>query len=198
MLVAGAALASPRVPTPVLDLDEVHAGARVTVRWKALPASVEELEILLSIDGGRTYSLRVSPEIAGCEDEYVWTVPNVSATDARIRIRARIDERETEGPPSPSFTIVTDFRKPREAWLFREEGEPEPAEPAPPPSSLASRRGGPELGRGESTTAIEAPDRGAHAVRSAGPFVPAIAASCHGRDGGELSHAAPRFHPLRN
>src|SRR5438046_691846 len=59
-----------------LPARELRAGEVLELRWSELPARVEEMEILLSVDGGRRYGLRVSPEcdpLTGC---FRWRVPN--------------------------------------------------------------------------------------------------------------------------
>jgi hypothetical protein len=111
------------IPIPILETPgEVRAGDRVLVRWGRFGRDVEELELLLSIDAGRRYTIRISPELEGAENRYVWRVPNLGAHDARVRIRARLDGREVNGRPSASFTMVQDRGRPRERWLFDEGG----------------------------------------------------------------------------
>ena len=50
----------PSLPTPLLPADTVRAGERVVVTWKPT-GLVEECELMLSVDGGRTFPLRISP-----------------------------------------------------------------------------------------------------------------------------------------
>jgi hypothetical protein len=108
------------LPAPVVETRAMRAHEVVHVRWTPLD-DAEELELLLSLDGGRTYPVRVSPELEGDETGYHWRVPGLSAPAARIRIRARIGGREVNGPPSDAFAIVSD---PDEApeWVFHESG----------------------------------------------------------------------------
>jgi hypothetical protein len=91
---------------PHLSASTVNAGDVVEIVWNDAGPAVDELELLLSVDGGRTWPLRVSPELGGREVVYRWKVPNLAAPNARLRIRAHLEGREVEGPPGASFTIT--------------------------------------------------------------------------------------------
>ena len=112
--------AGPNVlPTPVMDCDEVHAGQRVMVRWRSLAGQAEELELVFSLDDGRAFDVRVSPELSGDECRYQWRVPNVGVRCARMRLRARIGGCERSGPVSPEFRIVPDPLDTPGLWVYR-------------------------------------------------------------------------------
>ncbi len=83
----------------------VRAGEMVEIHWSAPGSTVDELEIQLSLDGGRHYNLRISPELDPRVGEFVWRVPNLASGDARVRLRYSRDGREIEGEPSPPFRI---------------------------------------------------------------------------------------------
>lgn len=141
---AGPAAANPAVPpVPTLECgDRVVAGQLVTVRWNAVGFDVEELELLLSVDGGRSFPLRVSPELEAGEGRYAWKVPNLGANEARIRIRARIAGREVEGPAGPAFRILAALGRPSRCWLFHENGWWGEATPdSQEPGSMGPARG---------------------------------------------------------
>lgn len=187
------------IPVPVIDAgQEVRAGQSVVVRWKALGPDVEELELLLSIDGGWTYPLRISPELAGAENRYVWRVPNLSARDARIRIRARIDHREVSGFSSVSFSIVRNAALPPERWLFHESGWWGHHHESREASGFATR------GRPASLSVTEPMPQTHSPVRT---FLPSPPARFQPRSltrpvgvphvAGHSSHFASRFTPLR-
>jgi hypothetical protein len=91
-----------------LDLPpaEVRAGEVITLRWSDPGPGVEELEILLSLDDGRTFPLRVSTELDAGERSLRWRVPNLPSGAARLRIRAGVAHEEVEGEPTPAFRIV--------------------------------------------------------------------------------------------
>jgi hypothetical protein len=187
------------IPVPVIDAGhKVRAGQSVVVRWKALGPDVEELELLLSIDGGWTFPLRISPELAGAENRYVWRVPNLSARDARIRIRARIDHREVSGFPSASFSIMRDAALPPERWLFHEGGWWGHHHESREARGFATR------GRPASLSVTEPMPQTDSPVRT---FLPSPAARFQPRSltrpvgvphvTGHSSHLASRFAPLR-
>lgn len=108
------------LPVPDLAAEVVRAGERVVVHWNPVGTRVEEFELILSFDGGRTWTLRISPELHPGKDRYEWDVPNLAADQARIRIRARIDEREVWGPEGAPFRMVSSSNRPKEQWLFWE------------------------------------------------------------------------------
>ena len=125
------AAGSPRLVTsgPLLG------GQMVDIEWTPTGPGTEELELLLSLDGGRTWRVRVSPELPGESVRYRWRVPNLAAADARVRLRVRRDEREIELPASESFVIESNSALPIDHRLVSEgswwDGFDEPGEPAP-------------------------------------------------------------------
>jgi hypothetical protein len=84
----------------------VYAGDLVEVRWTALPDTVNECELLLSLDGGREFSVRLTPQLGRTTRELSWRVPNLPALRARLRLRVGIDGQEIESSASSGFTIV--------------------------------------------------------------------------------------------
>jgi hypothetical protein len=121
---AAIALAAPAradAPSPLVQPPaEVRAGEVIELRWHDLPATVEELEILLSVDGGRHFALRVSPELEARERVYRWRVPNLATSDARLRIRMGTREGERETAPTRAFRIIAREDAPIERILFHE------------------------------------------------------------------------------
>ena len=108
------------LPAPSVAAEQLRAGQRVIVRWSPIGPEVEEFELILSLDGGRTWSLRISPELHRDQHRYEWDVPNLGAEHARIRIRARIDQHEVWGPEGAPFRMVPSTNRPKERWLFWE------------------------------------------------------------------------------
>jgi hypothetical protein len=82
------------------------AGQLLDVRWSSLPDDVEEMELLLSIDGGRSFVLRLTPQIDPRTGSLGWVVPRVAAAAARLRIRFGRHGEEIEGEPSAPFSIA--------------------------------------------------------------------------------------------
>src|SRR5216117_3562217 len=64
----------------------VRAGQLIDLHW-APTDSVSELEILISLDGGRHYSLCISPRLDPTSCHYLWRVPNLGDTPLSMRIR---------------------------------------------------------------------------------------------------------------
>lgn len=111
----------PRLPVPVLEGPAVAvAGERRAIRWRTPGPEVEELELLLSLDDGRRFVLRVSPELHGAENHYEWQVPNLASAHARLRLRMRIAGREIESDIGEPFVIEADLGRPIERDLVHE------------------------------------------------------------------------------
>lgn len=83
----------------------VSAGQTVVLRWSGLPAEVEELELVLSLDGGESYHVRVSPELEARELEYRWRVPDLPTRHAKLMLRMGGEEGERLGALSREFRI---------------------------------------------------------------------------------------------
>jgi len=108
-----ATLATPSAAAAGPDLrlmplpGQVRAGQTVDLQWSEAPREVEELEIVLSLDDGRSWRVRVSPELESGTVHYRWRVPDLPAERARLRIRAGDDRgHEWEGAPGEAFEIV--------------------------------------------------------------------------------------------
>jgi hypothetical protein len=177
----------------------VHGGQSIEIEWAPVGAGPEELELLLSLDGGRTWRVRVSPELPGETVRYVWKVPNLAVADARVRLRVRVDGREIELPPSESFAIESDPDREPERRLVSEgpwwEGFEGPGEA---PTELAGN-GGPSLTAAHAVTASEEAPRIVLPARNAGRGLlpPSISASA-GDIPPSIPTAATRNQPLRN
>ena len=172
----------------------VRAGQWVYLRWERT-GRVSELEILLSRDGGRTYTECVTPELDPDRQHLLWRVPDLDARELRLRIRFNRDGREIEAPPASPVRLAADA-----------DGGPEPLvlpvapapEPAPRPDGA---RGGATAGR-PSPGPFETRDEAVASAPGCGPAVllrsPARtpvtgAAARAGVDGTTL----PRSTPLR-
>lgn len=90
----------------IIHGDEVRAGEMIEIHWNDPGVEVPEIEILLSLDGGAHYPLRVSPELDPRAGRFRWRVPNLSSADARLRIRFGHGPSENWGEPGASFRIV--------------------------------------------------------------------------------------------
>lgn len=91
--------------------DTLWVGSTVDVSWHPLPTEAKEMELFLSLDGGATYPLRLTPQMAPGLTSWRWSVPNLPTEKARLRLRVGIPGRgEVDGPPSGVFRIVHEAR----------------------------------------------------------------------------------------
>lgn len=98
----------------------VRAGDVVEVRWTPVPPDVEEFELLLSIDGGKTFPVRFTTALDPKQTSYFWHVPNVPTGAARILLRVGVDDREEMMRPGPLFQVLGDAEEPTGRFTFRD------------------------------------------------------------------------------
>ncbi|HSB35902.1 MAG TPA: hypothetical protein VLH41_03445 [Thermoanaerobaculia bacterium] len=114
------AFLSPAAGAPLLS------GTTVTVQWSpgAAPDDIREMELVLSLDGGRSFDLRVTGEIEPGVTRVAWRVPEISARNARLALRAGAGSRDSEKIRlvSASFEIRQQAGAPPER-VFPVEGE---------------------------------------------------------------------------
>jgi hypothetical protein len=99
----------------------LEAGTVVEVSFSGVPENAEEVELLLSLDGGRRVAVRLTEQLSPGGRSYSWRVPNISARRASLVLRMGIEGREIEGPPSEPFEIVPDASRPGESVELRDE-----------------------------------------------------------------------------
>jgi hypothetical protein len=157
----------------------VVAGQRVTVAWEGVSTDVDELELLLSVDGGERYPIRLTRSIDPASGSVAWTVPSFATSDARLRLRFGSGGREEDGEPSAPFRILVPPAAPpsrlelREGeWWVAGEGVPMPSGICP----VEEARSANEV----ETLAAEAPenntpDHAANSLETADPALPAPA-----------------------
>lgn len=106
--IADAAIAGgPRLVAPVAG-HELAAGSLATVEWEGQPplADAEEWEAFLSLDGGRTHPLRITPHLDLSVRRFTFRVPAFPTRDARFLLRFGDERREVEVETPHRFTIV--------------------------------------------------------------------------------------------
>jgi hypothetical protein len=109
LLLAGLAAAAPATAAPPLRLvspaagTELVAGSQAVLEWEAVAdlGHAEEWEAFLSLDGGRTYPLRLTPHLDLSIRRFAFRVPDLPTSRARLLIRygdEREEEEEAEAP----------------------------------------------------------------------------------------------------
>lgn len=95
--IAGAS--EPRFLAPAAG-DLLGSGVVHEARWSApceQHADADEMELLLSLDGGRTFPIRLTAELPLCASTFRWKVPALSTGRARLAVRIGEEGRpETE------------------------------------------------------------------------------------------------------
>jgi hypothetical protein len=101
-------------------------GSVIETAWaldcRAVVPEADEAELVLSLDGGRTFPVRVSSEVSVCASRFRWRVPALPTGRARLalRIGSRGGERtETLRVVSAEFTILPDPEGRREELYAR-------------------------------------------------------------------------------
>ena len=154
------AMRGPRLDVRVQSLPgTLRSGETVVLSWDALPDDVEQIELLLSLDDGRRFTTRISPELDGRTTTWRWCVPAIDAARARLVIRAWGTRGERHGVPSVAFRIEPgEADAPEEAFLWM---------------SFSDRDGGDRAGNAMASgthlgTRIE------HPALSSAPFAPLV------------------------
>jgi hypothetical protein len=108
------ALASSRLTASPRPGEALRAGSATTLAFD-VDEEVEEMEVLLSLDGGRTFPLRVTREMSEGTHQLSWRVPNLPTTKARLALRVGTeDEGEVIRDVTAEFTILPAASEPLE------------------------------------------------------------------------------------
>jgi hypothetical protein len=86
-------------------------GQQVKVAWKAMLPPVDlswcELELYLSLDGGKSFPYRITPQLDPRASFFYWTVPNTPSSAAVLDIRFGCEGSYPESySPQPASTFV--------------------------------------------------------------------------------------------
>jgi hypothetical protein len=157
---AGAVIASPRPAAPVLASSpsgirfsqpaqgsSLHEGDVIEIRWSGVPEDAEEIELLVSVDGGRQFSLRLTDELDSSSHSFLWRVPGLSTDTASLAIRMGAEGEEILSAPGPLFRIspgpfmpgVSLRWKAGEIWLDSADPDETARRSARSPSGLSTR-----------------------------------------------------------
>jgi hypothetical protein len=84
------------------------AGSTAELEWAsaATLAGVEEWEAFLSVDGGKTYPVRITPHLDQDLRRFTWQVPSTPTPDARLLLRFGDERREVSVELPHRFSIV--------------------------------------------------------------------------------------------
>lgn len=104
---AGPAGQMARLVSPAAG-DELTAGSSATIEWEelALPEHTVEWEAFLSLDGGRTWPLRITPHLDISIRRFDFRVPDLPTREARLLLRFG-DERREVGMEAPQRFSIT-------------------------------------------------------------------------------------------
>ncbi len=83
----------------------LHEGEIVEIRWSGVPAGADEVELLLSVDGGQHFSLRLTEELDSDSRSFLWRVPSLVTDNATLAIRMGVNGREITSAPGPAFRL---------------------------------------------------------------------------------------------
>jgi hypothetical protein len=121
-------LARPRRPSSRRRAaSRIAPGAVIHVEWRSacesdIPPGFDEAELVLSLDGGLTYPIRVSRELDPCESTLSWRVPAIASDSARLALRlgeASQGQAERLTEISETFRILPDAGGRAEALVPR-------------------------------------------------------------------------------
>jgi hypothetical protein len=143
----GLALAPPAaaVAPPAADLarvvapvpgTELVAGETAWIEWEAGPglaafAEAHEWEAFLSVDGGETFPVRLTPHLDLGRPRVAFRVPPLVSADCRLLLRFG-DEREEREQPVPGRFRIVPSSIPRPVVRYRAGARGEAARPGEP------------------------------------------------------------------
>ena len=113
---AGAVLASGAGFVSPERGETLAPGSVVEIEWRSacesdIPPGFDEAEVVLSLDGGLSYPIRVSRELDPCESTVSWRVPALATTSGRLALRLGSEtdvESEEIAVIGDPFTILPD------------------------------------------------------------------------------------------
>jgi hypothetical protein len=118
LLTAAGGRLSAQVSVIAPAFGTLRAGETARIEWRGLPQGVEELELLLVVEG-RESPVRVTPQLVAPAGVFLWRVPNLPSPRARLLIRYGLDGEEIEDARSAPFEILPAGNEPPAALAFR-------------------------------------------------------------------------------
>ena len=95
---------TPRLDSPARG-QSFLAGEELVIRWEDPSPPGREWEAFLSLDGGRSYPLRLTPHLSSRIRTFSWVVPELASAEARIRLRFGDESFETQADFPETFSI---------------------------------------------------------------------------------------------
>ncbi|HWC64543.1 MAG TPA: hypothetical protein VG777_00565 [Thermoanaerobaculia bacterium] len=95
----------PRLWSPA-PRSVIRAGERAEIAVAGAPEGAEEWEAFLSLDGGETWPLRVTPHLPIAETSFRWIVPALPPGTARVKVRFGGAAGEREFVLDEAFSIA--------------------------------------------------------------------------------------------
>lgn len=94
-LAASGGMYSAKLISPTIG-QVLHPGQHVRIQWKDTLPNVRyeawcEMEVWLSLDGGRTFTMCITPILAPKTTYFDWTVPNTPTNAAVLDVRFGCD-----------------------------------------------------------------------------------------------------------
>ena len=109
---SGAGTYSARLISPTIG-QVLHPGQQVRIQWKDTLPNVRyvawcEMEVWLSLDGGRTFTMCITPILAPKTTYFDWTVPNTPTNAAVLDVRFGCDGwyPESYSPQAASTFVI--------------------------------------------------------------------------------------------
>jgi len=91
----------------------LYPGQKIRVEWRSILPPINlgacEMEVWLSLDGGHTFTVLISPWMDPKAQYFYWTVPNIPTTKAVLDIRFGCEPGYPESyapQPASMFTIA--------------------------------------------------------------------------------------------
>jgi hypothetical protein len=89
----------------------LYPGQKVRVEWSSTLPHIDlgacEAEVWLSLDGGSTYTSRISPWLGSKDHSFYWTIPNTPTNAAVMDVRFGCESQYPESfAPQPASMFV--------------------------------------------------------------------------------------------
>ena len=196
--IASPARAEPQ-PGPRLRISArspVHPGDRVEFAFEGERRGVDEFEILLSTDGGRTYPVRISEPLSPATRRLLWRVPRLSCKTIRLRVQFHRDGHEIEGDESVRVPLIGNEADDAGGTPVPQAVETE-GPPLPSRGRGSARAGGSETEAGEDTDAgrrgaLEPNRLAPSTLVPVAPPLPGAASATRSNHGGAPAFVPPR------